>query len=200
MTYQWSNYEKRNGFVSNSSSTSFLVAFKPEEGNLNLQTFDFLLSKIDQKSIDFHKDTVKCHREKIQEEIAENKKAMESLRNYLCILRHCLEDKKANVLVNELLKYWEENEKERIKYYRYDDANTLAPNTLKDKVRWYENDIKDIDKQVEKLENDINLLKDLSEESIVCGWTEDISDDVFNNLMKLLVKDGRVIILKKTTN
>src|SRR5271157_4504870 len=39
----------RDGFVSNSSSTSFMVAFVPEDGDLNLKTFQFLLGQ--------HKDT-----------------------------------------------------------------------------------------------------------------------------------------------
>jgi hypothetical protein len=33
----------RKGFISNSSSTSFMVCFKPEENDLSLKTFDFIL-------------------------------------------------------------------------------------------------------------------------------------------------------------
>jgi len=62
----------RKGFVSNSSTTSFMVCFKPEPKDLSFKTFEFILKRITNTAhssqLEIFRDTVKNRKEDLLKE------------------------------------------------------------------------------------------------------------------------------------
>lgn len=159
-----------------------------------------MLGKIDSSKIDFFKTTVKDRIESLKEEIKQYRTTKKRVSSYLHILTNCLNNKEANILVNELFKHWHKDERTRIDYYKYCDSKELCPDTLKDRVENYKRDIEKIDSKIKILTNNIKKIEALPEDSMVAGWTEDAHDDLFYELMSMLEEDDRVIILERKTD
>ena len=199
----------RNGFVSNSSSSSFLVAFVPEESNLNLKTFDFLLgTKVGnhtyQTDLEVFKETVKERKEKLIIEIENCEKDMMWLKEHVKTLKKISKNEKASQLMDELF-YSANDSKHDKNALRWKREQSENQKSWKERVI---SEISSYNYDMQKLQNDIDcankqlgLIKDLFDESVVAGWKEDQHHHSYlSELMDELVKDNRVTIIEKYTS
>ena len=187
----------REGFVSNSSSTCYLVAFVPEENDLNLKTFDFLLSKIDNKNIKLARTTVECRKETVGEEIKNLQECKQWIDGYVCILKECAKDNKSKIIFNELNDYWGSKHKVEFHSYKYGKECLNIQDTLTSKIKHYEEDLMKLEKEITALNGQLEKIKDLPDETVIASWEEDHWEGFFCGLVDMLVADGRVKILEK---
>ena len=189
----------RQGFVSNSSSSSFLVAFVPEEGNLNLKTFEFLLTKMDGDKVKMHKSTVIGAKQTVGQELLNYRAAREWIVGYLALLNKCMNNKEARLLVNELNTYNATKETTRVIKYKIGAKEVYDDSVLTDHINSYEQDLLRLNKEIASCEDILQKIDTLPDDMLVAKWEEDNwSDGLFGNLIEMLVEDGRVIILQKT--
>ena len=191
----------RQGFVSNSSSTSFLVAFVPEEDNLNLKTFDYLLSAMNTEKMSLLRQTAKQARDSINDKLINYREVYTWLEGYLCILKHCATNKEAKVLLNELGQHLKVEPERRLSSYQY--GSKCYGDELDNHIMTREGDRVRLSNKIAKEEAMLAKLDGLADDAVVAGFTEDLNFgnnvNVLGGLMDLLVEDSRVVVLEKVT-
>jgi hypothetical protein len=189
----------RDGFVSNSSSTSFFVAFVPEADNLNIKTFEFLLSKMDGDKVDLHKQDVKSARDTIQQDLTNYIAARDWLSGYLHILRNCMANREATVLLNEFKGYMSTRPMIEVRdRYKLGMKEVYDGTIIADHVERYEHELRMLDMEIVGCEEMLSKLAPLPDDMMVCKWKEDNwTSGLFGDLVTMLVKDGRIVVLER---
>lgn len=189
----------RKGFVSNSSSTSFMVAFVPEESNLNLKTLDFLLTTDSYGPINLKvfRATVKSRCEDLNKELTTITRDKEWLNKHITMLVECMGIEGVQMLMSELEKHKNEvTDSEVIRWKRRDKRPWN--DVILDHIGSYKNNIKDIDNKIESINKQLKLIAHLPPETVIAKWEEDAhGKTMLNDLVSMLETDGRVVILEK---
>ena len=189
----------RRGFVSNSSSTSFIVAFVPEENNLNLKTLDFLVTNMSSQygiDLEVFRSTVKERRDTLTAELKTIMRDKEWLKDYVDKLSECALIPGIQLLMHELDESEDDVRKTgHIRYLRR--AKRPWENIIIDHIHAYKGGIEDINRKIKEINQQLNLISNLSEESIVAAWKQSNGQTVLSNLVNILQEDGRIIVLER---
>jgi hypothetical protein len=191
----------RQMFVSNSSSTSFIVAFVPEENNINLKTFDFLLGANGNKippSLDVFRSTVIDRRDELKEELIAKKRDAKWLAQRISDLLECFEIPAIQLLMTELNKH-HKCTKETLRYKRRD--KTPWKDEIIDRIQDYNVMLEEINADIVEAKSQLKLIENLSDETVIAKWTSDnyFGYHVLSDLLDMLQIDGRVKVLEKKT-
>ena len=192
----------RMGFVSNSSSTSFTVAFVPEETNLNLKTFEFLLGahgNTTPVNLKVFKDTAESRRIALGEELKTIERDKTWLQDRIDKLIECSQIPAIQLLMNELDAPYK-LDGDLIRYRRRQDKKEKWSDSIISRVSEYQNLIRNIDLRMVEITKQLALIKDLPGETMIARW-EDVNgaQHMLSDLLKMLESDGRVIILEEHT-
>lgn len=195
----------RHGFVSNSSSTSYVVVFVPEPSNLNLKTFDFLLkvrgNRIDQADLKIYRDTVASRREALEKEIKTAERDIAWIKNKVGNLIECSQIPAVQLLMDELDSYNQNIDAESIRHIRRYSKKEKWSESIKNRIESYNKAAKELDDRIVESNNQLNMIKDLPADSVIAAWDEDLGGPgrMLSELLNELEPDGRVIVLKKET-
>ena len=196
----------RTGFVSNSSSTSFTIAFVPEKNNLNLKTLDFLLSRngnyISPVKLDMFRDTVGNRRKVLKEELKVLQEDRIWLQNRIDKLVECSQIPAVKAIFDALdndYKHKNNPVKTIVESARYLRPNPKDPwnDTVARHIQNDKSAVKEIDKNIDEIKKQLELIKKLPKNTVIAKWKKDNMDDLLKDLVDMLEKDGRVVVLEK---
>lgn len=198
----------RQGFVSNSSSTSYTVAFTPEKDNLNLKTFEFLLGEHGSRyslseKLETYKSTVADRKELLNTEIKTCQRDKAWLEEYVEKLIECAEIPAINLLMSELENSFHKQKGEladNIRFMRRDRNKDKWEDTIKDHIHNYKEAISRLNRDIADINGQLKLIEDLSDDTVIARWKQDAGSSLLTNLLDMLIKDKRVIILERYTD
>jgi hypothetical protein len=201
----------RKGFISNSSSTSFMVCFKPEPKDLSLKTFEFLLRKngcnVQPLQLEVFRDTVKERKENLLKEQKALLKDQKFLEDKIAKYSKFRQDTKLMQKLDEI-----DTMIDDVEGVRYSRTIARINKNKKKEDRYFvnkfsksfntiTNQVEKIKEKLDKINTQYSLIKDLPDISVVAKWEEDSN---FSSLLKDFVDefeaDGRIIVLEKITD
>ena len=195
----------RNGFVSNSSSSSFIVVVKrPKDNETNyLEIIDFIIKHYYQyKSADTNfSSTIQEHTLSLETEIKELTKDLSFLEKQKEFLESLVKDSKLEKHMGNLLKYL--NQKNTLKGNVRCGREIYKENPksfLKDETYYLTCDITRIKDKAKNLNLRLTEIKKYNDDTWkIIGFEEDISHSPISSAIKELEEKGLAAILKKVT-
>ena len=198
----------RNSFVSNSSTTSFMVCFKPEPKDLSLKTFDFILrgngSNAYPLNLEVFKDTVKDRKENLLREQKALNKDLVFLADRITKLSKYQQDTKLMQKLEEIDTELTENNirfsREIAKINKKKEEKFFV-NKLSKNFHTMINQIEKIKEKLNEISKQYDLIKDFPDTSIIAKWKEDANSSSFlKQFVDEFESDKRIIVLQKITN
>lgn len=193
----------RNGFISNSSSTSFIIAFNNDDMDENRKQFELLaeficgegsLNKIfSEKDLYAFRCTAGDRVEALQEEVKTVEQTREVLKKIVGDIEEKIKDPNVLAVVNECLQCF--SDLFRLRYMRVMEKEEVS-STVHEKLGWLNRDVASYNEKISELSKDILMLNKLKGDTKIYGFEVDHMSRI-RELVQKMEEKGMLTVIKK---